>query len=80
MERQWVALDPIEVKVLSALLTGYVPGVVRSGVTVVPLSVSQRETVGALRNWLREGRAQSASFQEIREAEQQFVPLQLDLK
>jgi SpoVK/Ycf46/Vps4 family AAA+-type ATPase len=46
----------------------------------VPLLVSQRETVGALRNWLREGRAQSASFQEIREAEQQFVPLQLDLK
>ncbi|MGH9831432.1 MAG: AAA family ATPase, partial [Blastocatellia bacterium] len=46
----------------------------------VPLSVSQRETVGSLRNWLREGRAQSASFQEIREAEQQFVPLQLDLK
>jgi SpoVK/Ycf46/Vps4 family AAA+-type ATPase len=27
----------------------------------VPLSVSQRETVEALRNWLREGRAQSAS-------------------
>jgi SpoVK/Ycf46/Vps4 family AAA+-type ATPase len=44
----------------------------------VPLSVSARETVGALRNWLREGRAQSASFQEAREAEQQFVPLQLD--
>lgn len=43
----------------------------------VPLSVSQRETVGALRNWLREGRAQSASFQEIREAEEQFVRLQL---
>jgi hypothetical protein len=36
VERQWVAIDPIEVKVLSALLTGYVPGVVRSGVTVVP--------------------------------------------
>ena len=46
----------------------------------VPLSVSQRETIGALRNWLREGRAQSASFQEIREAEQQFVPLQLDVR
>lgn len=46
----------------------------------VRLSVSQRETIEALRNWLREGRAQSASFQEIREAEQQFVPLQLDLK
>lgn len=27
----------------------------------VPLSVSQRETVEALRNWLREGRAQSAT-------------------
>jgi len=45
----------------------------------VPLSISQRETIGALRNWLREGRAQSASFQEMREAEQQFVPLQIDL-
>lgn len=45
----------------------------------VPLSVSQQETIGALRNWLREGRAQSASFQEIREAEQQFVPLQLEI-
>ncbi len=44
----------------------------------VPLSVSQRETVGALRAWLREGRAQSASFQETREAERQFVPLQLE--
>jgi hypothetical protein len=42
----------------------------------VPLSVSQREVVQALRNWLREGRAQSASFGEAREAEQQFVPLQ----
>ena len=44
----------------------------------VPLSVSQRETVQALRDWLQEGRAQSASFQEAREAEQQFVPLQID--
>jgi SpoVK/Ycf46/Vps4 family AAA+-type ATPase len=43
----------------------------------VPLSVSQRETVGMLRNWLREGRAQSASFQEARDAEQQFVQLQI---
>ncbi len=46
----------------------------------VPLSVSQRETIGALRNWLREGRAQSASFLETREAEQQFVPLQLEAR
>ncbi|MBY0229263.1 MAG: AAA family ATPase, partial [Gemmataceae bacterium] len=29
----------------------------------VPLSVSQRETIGALRAWLQEGRAQSASTQ-----------------
>jgi hypothetical protein len=43
----------------------------------VPLSVSQRETIGALRDWLREGRAQSASFSEIREAEDQFVPLEI---
>jgi AAA+ superfamily predicted ATPase len=42
----------------------------------VPLSVSSRETIGMLRNWLREGRAQSASFQQVGEAEQQFVPLQ----
>jgi SpoVK/Ycf46/Vps4 family AAA+-type ATPase len=43
----------------------------------VPLSISQREKVEALRNWLREGRAQSASFVEVREAERQFVPLQI---
>jgi hypothetical protein len=46
----------------------------------VPLSVSQQETIEGLRRWLKEGRAQSASFEEVREAEQQFVPLQLDLK
>ena len=45
----------------------------------VPLSVSQQETIEGLRRWLKEGRAQSASFEEIREAEQQFVPLQLDI-
>jgi AAA+ superfamily predicted ATPase len=44
----------------------------------VPLSVSQRETIAALREWLKEGRAQSASFRETQEAEQQFVPLQLN--
>lgn len=46
----------------------------------VPLSVSQREVIEALRNWLHEGRAQSASFQEVHEAEQQFVPLQLEIR
>jgi ATP-dependent 26S proteasome regulatory subunit len=45
----------------------------------VPLSVSSRETIGALREWLREGRAQSASFREVREAQEHFVPVQLDL-
>ncbi|REJ91791.1 MAG: AAA family ATPase [Planctomycetota bacterium] len=44
----------------------------------VPLSVSQREVIEGLRAWLREGRAQSASFQEVSDAEQQFVPLQLE--
>jgi hypothetical protein len=33
----------------------------------VPLSVSQRETIGALRHWLKEGRAQSASLPECNE-------------
>jgi AAA+ superfamily predicted ATPase len=45
----------------------------------VPLSISSRETIEALRNWLREGRAQSASFEELQQAEAQFVPLMLDL-
>ena len=44
----------------------------------VPLSVSQRETIQALRSWLHEGRAQSASFRELVDAERQFVPLQID--
>lgn len=42
----------------------------------VPLSVSQREIVGHLRNWLREGRAQSASFRGRDDAERQFVRLE----
>jgi AAA+ superfamily predicted ATPase len=44
----------------------------------VPLSVTARETIQMLRNWLREGRAQSASFGGVQEAEQQFVPLQVE--
>jgi SpoVK/Ycf46/Vps4 family AAA+-type ATPase len=44
----------------------------------VPLSVSQREVIGYLREWLREGRAQSASFSEVREAENQFVRLEIN--
>jgi SpoVK/Ycf46/Vps4 family AAA+-type ATPase len=41
----------------------------------VPLSVSQRENIEALRSWLREGRAQSASFKEAEEAENRFVSI-----
>ena len=46
----------------------------------VPLSVSQRETIEMLRNWLREGRAQSASYSEIEEATNRFVQIQLDIR
>jgi AAA+ superfamily predicted ATPase len=42
----------------------------------VPLSVSQREVVNALRLWLKQGRARSASYQAAQEAEQRFVPVQ----
>ncbi len=45
----------------------------------VPLSVSQRETIDSLRGWLREGRAQSASFQEVVEAERHFVAPPIEL-
>ena len=40
------------------------------------MSSSQRETIGALRQWLAEGRAQSASFREKHQAQQQFVQLE----
>jgi AAA+ superfamily predicted ATPase len=45
--------------------------------TQVPLSRAQRERIEALRLWLKEGRAQSASFKESTEAQQQFVPLEM---
>jgi SpoVK/Ycf46/Vps4 family AAA+-type ATPase len=43
----------------------------------VPLSVSQREVVESLRSWLREGRARSASVQEVCTAKQRRVPIEL---
>ena len=46
----------------------------------VPLSVSQREQIEKLRTWLREGRAQSASFSDAVDAESQFVPIQIELE
>jgi SpoVK/Ycf46/Vps4 family AAA+-type ATPase len=47
-------------------------------VRLVPLSRSQRERIETLRTWLRDGRAQSASYTESRKHEEQFVKLQLD--
>jgi SpoVK/Ycf46/Vps4 family AAA+-type ATPase len=47
---------------------------------LVPLSISQREVVEILRSWLKEGRAQSASFAELDEADQKAVKIQLDFK
>jgi SpoVK/Ycf46/Vps4 family AAA+-type ATPase len=43
----------------------------------VPLSRSQREIIEQLRGWLRDGRAQSASFAEAALAEQAQVRLEL---
>ena len=45
----------------------------------VPLSVSQREQIEKLRSWLREGRAQSASFSDAADAESQFVPIRIEI-
>ncbi len=44
----------------------------------VPLSRSQSEAIESLRKWLTDGRAQSASFTEATEAEQQFVQILLN--
>lgn len=44
---------------------------------MVPLSRSQREKIEELRAWLREGRAQSASFTEVQAAMESQVPLEL---
>jgi SpoVK/Ycf46/Vps4 family AAA+-type ATPase len=46
----------------------------------VPISISQRENVEKLRDWLREGRAQSASFRDSSVAQSQFVPIQIEIK
>lgn len=43
----------------------------------VPMSQSQREAIGMLQQWLAEGRAQSASFRETRQAQAQFVQIQI---
>jgi len=43
----------------------------------VPMSKSQREAIAGLRQWLGEGRAQSASFSEMRDAQSQFVQIEV---
>jgi len=74
----------IEQAIIDAMYVGFDAGrefttddVLATLARQVPLSVSQREVVGGLRSWLREGRAQSASFRETEEAESQFVALDL---
>ena len=42
------------------------------------MSQSQREAIGTLRQWLAEGRAQSASFHEAQQAQEQFVQIQIE--
>lgn len=44
---------------------------------LVPMSKSQREVIAAQRQWLTEGRAQSASFKEVQQAQSHFVQLDL---
>ncbi|MDW8052599.1 MAG: AAA family ATPase [Armatimonadota bacterium] len=75
----------IEQAIIDAMYVGFHAGrefttedILQSLKRQVPLSIAQREVIEALRQWLREGRAQSASFQEAKEAEKQFVPLQLE--
>ena len=48
-------------------------------VRLVPLSRSQRERIEILRSWLRDGRAQSASYTEARKHEEQFVNIDIQL-
>jgi ATP-dependent 26S proteasome regulatory subunit len=43
---------------------------------MIPLAESQREAVGALRQWLKEGRAISASFPDKKQALSNAVPIQ----
>jgi AAA+ superfamily predicted ATPase len=49
--------------------------VVEAVARLIPLSRSQKENITYLREWLREGRAQSASFREASEAGKTFVPV-----
>jgi AAA+ superfamily predicted ATPase len=73
----------IEQAVIEAMYIGFndsqreftTEDILRSLKRLVPLSVSQRETIASLRQWLHEGRAQSASFDEPEEAAQRAVKI-----
>ena len=74
----------IEQAIVDAMVVGFNQNrefnsddIARSLSRQVPLSVSQRERIAALRAWLQEGRAQSASFRQSVEAVEQFVPLDI---
>ena len=45
---------------------------------LIPISRSQQEAIEYLRQWLLDGRAQSASFEEEQEATSHFVPLEIN--
>ncbi|MEV6109488.1 AAA family ATPase [Streptomyces sp. NPDC051940] len=75
----------LEQAVVDALYTAFAEGrdihdkdVAAAMRRTVPLSRSQREVVERLRGWLRDGRAQSASFEEVQLAERAQVRLEFD--
>jgi len=78
----------IEQSVIDAMYVAFNEGprefttedVSRALARLVPLSRSQRESIEFLRDWLREGRAQSASYQEVADASSHFVPLEIPVQ
>src|SRR5262249_30304919 len=75
----------LEQAVIDALYAGFdqerdirTEDVITAIARTVPLSKSQREVIERLRSWLRDGRAQSASFPAASLAEQAQVRLELD--
>jgi hypothetical protein len=75
----------LEQVVIDAMYEAFAEGVAlqashlqRSVEQTVPLSRSQVEVVRSLRNWLLDGRARSASYEDVREATSQFVELEIN--
>ena len=77
----------IEQAIIDAMYGGFADGgrefttqdILGALTRLVPLSVSQRENVEALRAWLREGRAQSASYLAESSSPTSAPQIQLDL-